>query len=121
MRSIVKCIYEHSVKTPNKTAIIATDCTVSYSKLWRLITGVCHYLKEYGIVKNDRVMLEADHTVEFLVCCYGIHLCGAVHVPIEKHAPSTRINEVADEINPSLIMSGDHPLSVIGISLNELD
>ena len=87
MRSIVKCIYEHSLETPEKPAIIATDCTVDYKTLWSAVTNVCSLLKEQGIKTGDRVMLEAGPTVEYLVCCYGIHLSGAVHVPVEKDVP----------------------------------
>ena len=120
MRSIVKSIYEHSIETPTKTAIIATDCEVSYEKLWNAITHVSALLKAHGIEKGARVILEANSTVEYLVCCYGIHLAGAVHVPVEKEVPESRIEEIAVEIQPSLILSGEHPLKGLGTELSEL-
>lgn len=64
MRSIVKCIYEHSVETPDKCAVIATDCEVSYAALWRGISRVSALLKQQGIKKGDRIMVEAGPTVE---------------------------------------------------------
>ncbi|MBE6025605.1 MAG: acyl--CoA ligase [Clostridiales bacterium] len=120
LRSIVKCIYEHSLETPEKPAIIATDCTVDYKTLWSAVTNVCSLLKEQGIKTGDRVMLEAGPTVEYLVCCYGIHLSGAVHVPVEKDVPESRIEEIAKEITPSLILSGQHPLEKLGCDLNTI-
>ena len=65
-------------------------------------------------------MLEASHSLEYLVCCYGIHLAQAVHVPFEKHAPEDRIEEIAKEIAPVLILKGENPLSIIGATLEEL-
>ena len=116
-RSIVKQIYTHSQETPSKTAIIATDHTADYQSLWNAITTVNHYLKLNGYRAGDRIMLEADHTVEYLACCYGIHLLGAVHVPIENTAPDQRFDEIAKEIQPSLILRGKHPLSQLGCSI----
>jgi len=118
-RSIVKCIKIHSEDTPYKTAIIATDYTVDYKTLWNTITTCCHFLKKLGIGKSDRVMLEADHTVEYLACCYAIHLLGAVHVPIENKAPDLRFEEIAQEIKPTLILKGKHPMEQLGITIED--
>lgn len=119
-RSIVKAIYEHSIETPDKLAIIGTDFTVDYATFWRLIRGVNHFLCEMGIHSGERVMLEADHTVEYLACCYGIHLLGATHVPIENCAPESRFEEIANEISPSLVIKGKHPLEALNTSLAAL-
>ena len=118
-RSIVKSIYLHSQNTPDKVAIIATDYKVDYRTLWNAITTVTHCLKEKGFKQGDRIMLEADHTVEYLACCYGIHLLGAVHVPIENMAPDTRFNEIAEDIQPALILKGKHPLEQLGTTIEE--
>lgn len=120
MRSIVKSIYEHSLEAPSKTAIIGTDCTVNYGTLWAVISNVSKRLKDKGIVAGERVMLEAGSTVEYLACCYGIHLAGAVHVPVEKDVPADRINEIAEEIRPSLILTGSHPIEGLGCSFENI-
>lgn len=120
MRSIVKCIYEHSQVQPRKTAVIATDCTVDYATLWNLIAGMAALLKQNGIEKGQRVLLEAAHTVEYLVLTYGIHLAGAVSVPVEHNAPQNRVEEISREIEPSLVLTGKRPLSHFGISLMDL-
>ena len=120
MRSIVKSIYTHSLETPEKTALIATDYTLSYKTLWKLIAGMAQLLKERGLEKGQRVILEADHTAEFLVMCYGIHLAGGVHVPVEKDAPAERVETISSEIEPSMVFTGRHPLENFGLSLMDL-
>ena len=120
MRSIVKCIYEHSIETPEKIAVIATDGKVSYEQLWKGIRQVCNLLKQHGIKKGDRIMVEAGATVEYLICCYAVHLSGGVHVPFEKDAPEDRIGEIAFEIQPALVLSGRHPVEKLGISITQL-
>jgi len=120
MRSIVKCIYEHGRNFPEKTALIATDYTVDYRTLWNLVAGAAEMLKKKGLQKGQRVILEADHTVEFMVLCYGIHLAGGVHVPVEHDAPADRIEAISGEIEPSLVLTGAHPLEHFGLSLMDL-
>lgn len=120
MRSIVKSIYNHSVSFPDKTAIIALDMTVNYDSLWKMIRGMAALLKERGLEKGQRVILEAHHTVEFLVMCYGIHLAGGVHVPVEHNAPRDRVDAISQEIDPSMVFTGEHPLEAFGVTLDAL-
>lgn len=120
MRSIVKCIFEHSKAFPQKTAIVATDCTVDYETLWKLVRGMAAKLREKGLQKGQRVILEASHTVEFMVMCYGIHLAGGVHVPVEHAAPAERVADISKEIDPSLVLTGEHPLDNFGLQLMDL-
>ena len=121
MRSIVKCIYEHSLRAPEKTAVITETATVNYANFWKYIKGVYIVLKQNDIKQGDRVILEASHTIEFLVCCYAIHLIGAVHVPVESKIPEKRVEEIAEEICPALIITGHNPLERFGTSLAILE
>jgi len=120
MRSIVKSIYEHSLNTPEKTALIAPDHTLSYAMLWKMIQGMAKLLKKHGLKKGDRVILEADHSAEFLVMCYGIHLAGGVHVPVEHDAPPERIAAIRAEIDPAMVLTGRHPLEHFQCSVLDL-
>ena len=120
MRSIVRSIFEHSRTFPEKTALIATDTTLNYGDLWHLVAATAQVLKEKGLQKGQRVILEADHTAEFMVLCYGIHLAGGVHVPVEHNAPQERVSEIGREIDPSMVLTGEHPLSAFGLTLEDL-
>ena len=113
-------IYKHSLEQPQKVAVIATDHEVDYATLWTLIKAMTSLLKSEGIQKGDRIIVEASHTVEFLVCCYGIHLAGAVHVPIESGTPADRVAEISKEIRPKIVLTGKNPISYFGISLMDL-
>ncbi len=120
MRSVVKSIFYHSKETPSKIAIIASDREICYADFWKCIQGTADKLCKMGIGEGDRVILEAGHTVEFLVCCYAIHLARAVHVPVEKNVPDDRIEEISSEIQPKLVLKGVHPFDLLGLSFNSL-
>ena len=118
MRSIVRSIYNHSIDNPEKIAVIAPDGDICYGNFWKLIQHTSSKLKEIGISEGDRVILEASHSIEFLVCCYAIHLAKGVHVPVEKNVPNDRIEEISHELGPKLVLKGAHPLASLGISLD---
>ena len=120
MRSIVQNIYNHSKETPSKMAIITSDMSITYADLWKCILGTAVKIKEKGIIEGDRVILEASHTVEYLVCCYAIHLAKAVHVPVEKNVPADRIEEISQVISPKMVLKGLHPLAALDLTLESL-
>lgn len=119
-RSVVKCIYEHSLHIPDKIAVIGTDCTVNYKTFWQYIMGASQLLKERALKQGDRVIVEAGPTVEYLTCCFAIHLCGAVCVPVENGAPESRVQEIAHEVEASLILTGWHPFEQMGCNFESL-
>lgn len=119
-RSIVRCIYDHSLNIPSKTAIIAPDKAVNYRELWHLVNTAAAKLISMGLQAGQRVMLEASHSVEFMVMCYAVHLAGAVHVPVESGIPQERVSEIASEIMPQMIITGKNPLDFIGESVESL-
>jgi len=120
MRSLVKSIYHHSLTFPEKTAIIATDRTANYGELWHMVSAMADIYRQNGLQKGQRVILEASHTIEFMVMCYGIHLAGGVHVPVEQNAPADRVKEISAEIDPAMVLTGAHPLQHFGVTLDEL-
>ena len=119
MNSIVETIYRHNLETPDKTAVIAEDMTVNYAQLWNYIKSVSALIKN-EISRGDRVLVESNHTVEFLACCYGVHLAGGVHVPFEARTPDKRIQEIADELSAALIIKGEHPLAYFDTDMASL-
>ena len=120
MRSVVKSIFCHSQEIPSKIAIITSDREISYADFWKCIQGTADKLYKMGIGEGDRVILEAAHSIEFLVCCYAIHLAKAVHVPVEKNVPDDRIEEISSEIHPKLVLKGAHPFELLGLSFESL-
>lgn len=119
--SVVEYICEHAKNTPDKTAVIGIDSTWTYKQLWHNITAAAKLLSDKGISRGKKVMLEAGHTCEFVALLYAIHLAGAASVSLEHAIPLDRVNEIAEEINPALILLGEHPLSQLdGATLDDL-
>ncbi len=103
--SIALQIQHYAKETPEQIAIIAQDIKCDYASLAKYNRQVALYLKNKGIKAGDRLVVEADHTLEYVYFWYGIQLLGATFVPVEKSTPSKRIIEIAKELNASVMVS----------------
>lgn len=103
--SIALQIQHFAKETPEQLAIIAQDIKCDYASLAKYNRQVAAYLASKGIKAGDRLVVEADHTLEYVYFWYGIQLLGATFVPVEKNTPSKRIIEIAKELDASVTVS----------------
>ncbi len=105
LTSIALIIQQKALEHPDKIAVIAGGEKCSYACLAEHNRRAALYLKNNGIREGDRIIVEADHTMPYIYFWYGIQLLGATFVPLEKGTPSKRIQEIADELQTSLIVT----------------
>lgn len=105
LNSIALTIQQFAKETPEQIAVIAQDKKCSYSYLAECNRKVALYLQKKGVKVGDRVIVEADHILEYVYFWYGIQLFGATFVPVEKSTPSKRITEIANELEASTIVT----------------
>ncbi len=103
--SVALAVQRFSRETPDKTACIAKGEKCDYKTLALLNRKTALYLKNKGVKPGDRVIVEADHTLEYVYFWYGIQLLGACFVPVEKNTPSKRIAEIAEELDSGFIVT----------------
>lgn len=103
--SIALQIQHFAKETPEQIAIIAQDIKCDYASLATANRKVALYLRNKGIKAGDRLVVEADHILEYVYFWYGIQLLGATFVPVEKNTPSKRIIEIAKELDASVTVS----------------
>ena len=103
--SIALQIQHFAKETPEQIAIIAQDIKCDYASLAKYNRQVAAYLQNKGIKAGDRLVVEADHILEYVYFWYGIQLLGATFVPVEKNTPSKRIIEIAKELDASVMVS----------------
>ncbi|MBO4416155.1 MAG: acyl--CoA ligase [Lachnospiraceae bacterium] len=105
MESIVEALSIFANERPDRTAVIADDEQITYAELWKEVQGFAEYLKKLGFPKGSRITVKAEHSIWFAVSCFGIHLSGNVHVPMEKTIGVEGIRNIAQELDASLIIS----------------
>jgi fatty-acyl-CoA synthase len=89
MGSISRWVQYHSVRTPDKTAVVYDDVRISYGELRRRIGALGAMLSSHGIQRGDKVALLMKNSPAFLEIAFAVSHIGAVLVPINfRLAPS---------------------------------
>lgn len=101
---IEEIIYQHSITSPEKIAIIAGEVTVSYRILWDNIKQAAAYFISNGLQKGDRLVVSASKNINFIYTYFGVHLAGCICVPIDPETNITRLKRIIDCALPSMII-----------------
>ena len=81
-------LFEEQVKkTPDATAVLFEDASLSYAELNRRANQLAHYLRELGVRPDDHVALVLERSVELVVAEIAVLKCGAAYVPVDPAYP----------------------------------
>src|ERR1700733_722589 len=83
-------------QTPHKTALICNERRVSYRDADDGANRLAHSLKEAGIVREDRVAVYLDNSVEAVLAVFAILKAGAVFLVVN---PSTKADKLKYILN----------------------
>ncbi|WP_340154830.1 class I adenylate-forming enzyme family protein [uncultured Winogradskyella sp.] len=110
--SLEEKIFNYSLQTPNKTALIDKKRTISYKELYQNIWATKLFLeKEYTLQKGDAVIVAANKNLNFIYAYFAIHLIGAKVIPLDEQIQKERLAYIVDKTEPKLIIglqSEDH-------------
>lgn len=105
LSSIALMIQQKAVEHPEKIAIYVGEEKCTYATLAENNRRAALYLTRKGIKADERIVVEADHILDYVYFWYGIQLLGATFVPVEKNTPSARIREIAKELDAAAIVT----------------
>ena len=109
VKTIPQHILYHACHTPDKVAVISDNGSLTYAQLAEKMGSVCHALGQMGVTAGSAVVSVASHSCDYAAVCYGIHLAGAVHVPVENRIPANRLAEIAEAVDAALIIAPSDP------------
>lgn len=109
VQTLPQHILHHACCTPEKAAVIADNGSLTYAQLADRMRAVRAALRQQGIAAGCAVVSVASHSIEYAALCYGIHLAGAIHVPVENRIPANRLAEIAKAVDAKLIISPADP------------
>lgn len=103
--SLEEKIFNFSITTPNKTALIDKKKTISYKELFENIWTTKLVLeKEYSLKKEDTVLLAANKNVHFIYTYFAIHLIGAKVIPLDEQIQKERLKFIVDNTKPKMVI-----------------
>ena len=103
-----KCIHQlfeaHAQKHPDKPAVIACDCTLSYDLLNRLANRVAHSLRNLGVKRGDLIGIKLPRRSHFFAAVLGVLKSGAAYIPIVPDYPRARVDYLMQDSQASLLI-----------------
>lgn len=115
--SVVEAVFAHAEAQGEKLCLADEKCEVTYNEYKTLICRFATAFKKEGVCKNDRVVIEASQTVEFLATELALQLLGAIFVPLERNCSKEKAIRVAELAGSSLVITLREAESADGIRI----
>ena len=114
-RSVVEAVFSYSETQPDKLCLADEKRAVTYAQYKNEICRIATALKDMGIVKGDRIVIEASQTVEFLATELAMQLIGAIFVPTERNCAWDKTVRIVASADAVLAVTLKKPENTDGI------
>ena len=112
-----KCLHqlfeEQVEKTPNATALVFENESLSYAELNRRANGLAYSLREIGVKADERVGVCAERGIEMVVALYAVLKAGGAYVPLDPDYPEERLQYMLKDSRPIAVLTQGHLLDRI--------
>lgn len=96
-------LFEQQVtKTPDNTALICEDKSITYRQLNERANSLAVLLREKGIKPGDVIAIMVRRSIEMVIGMLAVLKAGAAYLPIDKELPDERINYMIKTQNQRL-------------------
>ncbi len=91
--------------TPDATALVADDATLTFAELNERANRLARLLRRRGVGTGDRVATWLVRSARMIVAQLAIMKAGAAYVPIDPVYPFERVAYVVDDVRAALVLS----------------
>ena len=88
-----------------KTALIATDRTLTYRELDAAMNRIANGLKERGFGRGDKAAILLNRDSRLLTAMYGVMKAGGAYIPCDPDYPEDRIRQITEDSGASVIIA----------------
>lgn len=104
--SCVHELFEDRVKqSPNATAIVCGERSISYRELNGRANQLAHRLREMGVGRETLTGVLMSRSVEFVIAVIGILKAGGAYVPIDPDYPAQRQDFIVKDTCASIVVT----------------
>ncbi len=100
-------------RTPDATAVVFENDSLSYRELNNRANRVAHYLQQCNVGPDVLVGVYMERSVEMMVALLGIHKAGGAYLPLDPTYPEDRIAFMIEDANVPVILSQEHLLEAL--------
>jgi amino acid adenylation domain-containing protein len=95
---------QQAQRTPDATALVFRDQSLSYRQLDERSNQLAHYLRAQGATTDTLIGICIERSIEMVVGLFGILKAGAAYVPIDRELPAERIEAIITETRIPLLL-----------------
>ena len=107
--SVAEAVLHYAEISPDKLCLADDNGSVTYWEYSELIRRYsCFFMRE-GIIKGDRVVVEANQSIDYLAIQLGLQVIGAVFVPVEHNCAAEKIASFIDRAHASGVIVNRNP------------
>lgn len=110
-----------AARTPERTAVIFEDVTLSYKELNVRANQLARRLRERGIGAEDRVGLLFPRSAEMVIAVYAVLKAGGVYLPIDPEYPVDRIGYLLEDSGAKLLLTVTDQLEKVPAEIEAID
>ena len=92
-------------RTPEATAVVCAEGTLSYRELNQKANQLAHHLQQRGVGPDQLVGLCLDRSLDMMVALLGTLKAGGAYVPLDPAYPPDRIAYMLHESQTSLLLT----------------
>ncbi|OUM60128.1 hypothetical protein PIROE2DRAFT_14187, partial [Piromyces sp. E2] len=93
-----------SKNIPDETAIIFENKKITYEKLDQMSNSLAHYLRKFGVKRNDVVPIICERTFLYVVAFLAVMKARGIFVYINPKFPKERIEYMINDVKPKIIL-----------------
>ncbi|MGI4836841.1 MAG: non-ribosomal peptide synthase/polyketide synthase [Janthinobacterium lividum] len=91
--------------TPDATALVLGDRSLTYQGLNRRANRLAHKLRELGVGPDVRVGIAVERSLEMVIGLLGILKAGGAYVPLDPHYPAERLSYMLEDSGIELLLT----------------
>lgn len=112
-KTVSNLFEDQVIKSPNSTAIVFNDKSLTYRELNEKANQLAHYIRCKGLTRNSIVGLLVNRSLEMIIGILGILKAGAAYLPIDPGYPIERIAYMLDQSHTSLTLTDRDNLNMV--------
>ncbi|WFQ81065.1 amino acid adenylation domain-containing protein [Xenorhabdus sp. SF857] len=123
--ALIHQLFEAQVqRTPDATAVIFEEQSLSYDELNCRANQLAHSLMAFGVRPDDRVAIQVERGLDMIIGLFGILKAGAGYIPLDPEYPAERLIYQLSDCKPAILLTQKHlqtRLPIQGIPIWLLD
>ncbi|MBU3825020.1 MAG: amino acid adenylation domain-containing protein [Candidatus Oceanisphaera merdipullorum] len=93
--------------TPQATALVFNDNSMSYAELERRTRALALQLQEQGVTANTLVAVALPRSFELVIALVAIQRAGGAYLPLDAAQPDERLTRILNSAQPVCVLSED--------------